>query len=143
VSRLAPTLPLNPKNADEVGLSLALWTYEMSPLQFAQLWRILLPAYTPAWYEVQRTEIINILTDPLNKIVSFGQDTFLTPHGWAVKTWTSRKFVDGRICGVNPSVWSMWRVVCLRLGNQTNEPMLGASSEVGSYLWSLVIQAIN
>jgi hypothetical protein len=24
VSRLAPTLPLNPKNADEVGLSLAL-----------------------------------------------------------------------------------------------------------------------
>jgi membrane carboxypeptidase/penicillin-binding protein PbpC len=139
LSRLAPNLPLNPKTADEVGLSLALWTYEMSPLQFTHLWRSLLPAYVPEWYVVQRRDLVEVLSNPVHKVVSFGQDNFLSPRGWAVKTWTSRKFVDGWICGTNEV--GGWYSACLWLGNQTNEPMLGASSEVGSYLWSLIMQA--
>lgn len=156
IQRLAPTLPLNPKTADEVGLSLGLWTYEMSPLQFTQLWRGLLPEHTPQGYESQRRDLVEVLSNPVNKLVSFGQDSFLNTRGWAVKTGTSRKFVDGWICGVKPSLERNkktspqpspsrrgGRTVCIWLGNQTNEPMLGASSEVGSYLWSLVVDAIE
>ncbi len=45
--RLVPDLPVNEKPASEVGLSLALGTYEMSPLQFAHLWRLFLPRQVP------------------------------------------------------------------------------------------------
>jgi membrane carboxypeptidase/penicillin-binding protein PbpC len=132
---------VQPKTADEVGLSLALWTFEMSPLQFTHLWRSLLPAHVPEGYELQRRDVVDVLSNPVHKIVSFGQDNFLSPRGWAVKTWTSRKFVDGWICGTKDQTGGL--SACLWLGNQTNESMLGASSEVGSYLWSLLVQAIQ
>lgn len=154
-SRVAPWFPLNPKTADDVGLSLALGTYELSPWQFVQLWRLFLPQWVPPGYEQQRKDIVDILSNPLNKMVSFGQDSFLATPGRAVKTWTSRKFVDGRICGGEPPLTPpfkkggespstpSWLLICIWLGNQTNEPMLGASSEVGSYLRKLVVEAVE
>lgn len=137
-NRLAPNTTLNPKSADEVGLSVALGTYEMSVWQFTQLWRLLLPAWWLPEYETARRDIVAILSDPNNKIVSFWQDTPLNTPWRAVKTWTSRKFVDGRICGVQTTAQS-WKTMCLRLGNVSQAPMLGPSSAVWSYLWSLLV----
>lgn len=136
----SPWSPINPKTASDVWLSLALGTYELSPRQFTQLWRILLPNYAPIGYEWERQAIVGILSDPTNKLVSFGQDNFLSPPGWAIKTGTSRNFVDGRICGVQVS---QKITACIRLGNYNNDSMLGASSEVWSYIRSLITQAIH
>lgn len=104
----------------------------MTPWQFAQLWRLLLPNQHPEGHEQQTPTIRAILSDPVQKTVSFGQDNFLSPRGRAVKTGTSRNFVDAWICGVNNTKKI---TACLRLGNIDNQSMLGASSEVGSYLW--------
>lgn len=140
LKRVSPGSPLNPKTANDVWLSLALGTYELSPWQFAQLWRVLLPNYAPTGYEWERKEIVSILSDPTNKLVSFGQDNFLSPQGRAVKTGTSRNFIDGRICWVQVSKKI---TACIRLGNYNNDSMLGASSEVWSYMRSLMTQAIQ
>lgn len=147
LSRLAPLLPVSEKTADEVGLSAWLGTYEMSPLQFTHLWRAFLPDSVPQGYEPQRRDLVEVMSNPANKLVSFWQDSFLNHRGRAVKTGTSRKFVDGWICGVQLSPILPWKgeslSVCLWLWNQTNEPMLWASSEVWSYLRSLLIEAIE
>lgn len=142
INRLAPNTPLNPKTAEEVGLSVALGTYEMSVWQFAQLRRLLLPTWWLPQYEIARRAIVAILSDPTNKLVSFWQDTPLNTPWWAVKTGTSRKFVDGWICGVQTAVQN-WKVICLWLGNVSQAPMLGPSSEVWSYLWSLIVDEIE
>lgn len=150
----APDEQLNTKTAEDVGLSLALGTYEISPRGFANLRRLFAANNTPIVYTTQAKEVLDILSDPTNKLVSFGQDNFLNQQGWAVKTGTSRKFVDGWICGVtlglssptpdpSPRGRGEERVACIWLGNYNNEPMLGPSSEVGSYLWSLVVKEIE
>jgi penicillin-binding protein 1C len=143
IKRVDPTGPLTSKTAEEVGLSLALWTYEISPFQFTQLWRILLPRMVPAGYEAERAQIVDVLRDPVYKIVSFGQDNFLNKGGRAVKTGTSRRFIDGWICGVNTPSSTKAQVMCLRVGNITNEPMLWASSEVASYLRGLLVDTVS
>lgn len=144
VRRLAPWTDENPKTAGEVWLSLALGTYELSPWQFTQLRRMLLPTVVPRDYLAQRADIVDVLSNPVNKVVSFWQDSFLATQWRAMKTGTSRKFVDGWICGVRTTVPAKGgATICIRLGNVTNAPMLGASSEVGSYLWSLVVQAVE
>lgn len=141
-NRLAPNTTPNPKTAEEVGLSVALGTYEMSVWQFVQLRRLLLPTWWLPQYETARRAIVAILTDPTNKLVSFWQDTPLNTPWWAVKTGTSRKFVDGWICGVQ-TVLGDWNVICLWLGNVSQSPMLGPSSEVWSYLWSLIVGEVK
>ncbi len=134
------TEELNPKTADEVWLSLALWTYETSPLAFTQLWRTFLPGHITWPYQRTQQEIVAILENPINKLVSFGQDSFLVHPGRAVKTGTSRKFIDARICGV---AVRQDRVACLRMGNYDNSPMLWPSGTVASYVWSLIVEAID
>jgi penicillin-binding protein 1C len=143
LQRADPAGPLTSKTADEVGLSLALWTYEISPWQFTQLRRILLPNMVPAGYESQRLQIVEILRNPVYKLVSFWQDNFLNRWGRAVKTGTSRRFIDGWICGVSDTRGAKAQVMCLRVGNITNEPMLWASSEVGSYLRGLLVDSLS
>ncbi len=139
LKRLAPGWPKNPKTAADLWLSLALGTYELSPRQFTQLWRMFLPTHSPWGYEWETHSIVEVLSDPSNKIVSFGQDNFLSPQGRAVKTGTSRNFVDGRICGTNREKKLN---ACIWLGNYNNESMLGASSEVWSYMRSLLANTL-
>lgn len=134
------TEELNPKTADEVGLSLALGTYETSPLAFTQLRRTLLPGHIDWPYQRAQQEVVAILENPINKLVSFGQDSFLVHPGRAVKTGTSRKFIDARICGV---AVRKDRVACLRMGNYDNSAMLWPSSTVASYVWSLLVEAME
>ena len=134
------TEELNPKTADEVWLSLALGTYETSPLAFTQLWRTFLPGHIAWPYQRAQKEVVAILENPINKLVSFGQDSFLVHPGRAVKTGTSRKFIDARICGV---ATRQDRVACLRMGNYDNSPMLWPSGTVASYICALIVEAME
>lgn len=129
----------NTKNADNVWLSLALGTYEISPYAFAQLWRLFLPWQMIPGYDTKTQEIVDILADPKNKVQSFWQDSFLLVPWRAVKTWTSRKFIDGWVCGVQQA---RWITLCLWLWNVDNKAMKWPSSEVGSYIWSVIAKEL-
>lgn len=129
----------NTKDANNVWLSLALGTYEISPYAFTQLWRIFLPGQMPAGYEKNTQLVADILADAKNKVVSFGQDNFLTLPWRAVKTGTSRKFIDGWVCGAHQE---KWLTLCLWMGNVNNEAMKGPSSEVWSYIWSVIAKEL-
>lgn len=135
IQYFAPDFELNDKSSSDVWLSLALGTYEISPYVFTQLRRMLLLSETPAEYLKQSQEIISVLSDPIYKVSSFGQDSFLNTRGWAVKTGTSRKFIDGWVCGANNA---KWLTLCIRMGNYNNEAMKWPSGEVGSYVWKLI-----
>jgi penicillin-binding protein 1C len=129
----------NTKDANNVWLSLALWTYEMSPYAFGQLWRMFLPWNMIAWYEKNTQAIVDILSDPKNKVASFWQDTFLNIPWRAVKTWTSRKFIDWRVCGAHQEKWI---TLCVWMWNINNQAMKWPSSEVGSYIWSVIAKGL-
>jgi hypothetical protein len=65
----------NNKNHEDLGLSIGLGTYEISPYAFTRLWTLFMSKNTQ--FAHQSTEIINILSNPNNKVASFGQDSFL------------------------------------------------------------------
>jgi hypothetical protein len=119
---------------EQLWLSVGLGTYEMSPLEFARLW----------WYWYSSSpitkEIKNILSDSLNRVISFGQDNLLNRSWWFVKTGTSRKFVDGWTCG-----WKLDRelIVCVRVGNHDVSSMDSSSVDTAGYLRYLTTQLID
>lgn len=74
-SDYAPRLTHSSQSVHELGLSLALGTYEMSPLMMAQLWRMF--GSGSHAHASQARQVRSILADHQHKIVSFGQDSFL------------------------------------------------------------------
>jgi penicillin-binding protein 1C len=134
-----PQIPLNQETTDNLWLSLALGSYEMSPLVLTQLRRFFTPTNQTS-YQSQANEVRTILGDYKHKITSFGQDGLLDTPWRSLKTGTSRHFIDGWICGIHQMSFD---IVCIRLGNYDNSPMKGASSEVGSYIWSQVVGQWN
>jgi penicillin-binding protein 1C len=130
-----PQVPLNTDTIDNLWLSLALGSYEMSPLVLTQLRRFFTPDNQTA-YQSPANEIRAILGDYNHKITSFGQDGLLDTPWRSLKTGTSRHFIDGWICGIHNQSFD---IVCIWLGNYDNSPMKGASSEVGSYMWSQIV----
>ncbi len=125
----------NQKDAENVGLSLALGTYEISPYAFTQLWRFFLAWKTPGQYWENAKEVVGILSNPNNRAAAFGQDSYLNLPWRAVKTGTSRKFIDARVCGANNTKWI---TLCLWMGNINNQAMKWPSSEIGSYIWNII-----
>jgi len=135
-------------NAEKLGLSAALGTYEMSPLEFVNLRRLFLRS--EVWgqkrdfsseelWEVWRdkiNEILEILGQNKNRVISFGLDNNLNVPWWSVKTWTSRHFVDGRTCWVNKEKQI---VLCVWAGNLDQTPMTKPWSESAGFLWNLVV----
>lgn len=127
----------NNQHATNLGLSLGLGTYEISPYAFTRLWTLFLQHNSSFIY--QQSEILSILTNPNYKIASFGQDSFLYTPWRAVKTGTSRKFIDGRVCGIHSKKQLS---MCIWLWNYNNDAMKGASSEVWGYLWQIISQSL-
>jgi membrane carboxypeptidase/penicillin-binding protein PbpC len=80
-------------DANRLGLSVALGTYETSPLEFTRLWTHWLKDKN-----ISTNQIIQILSNHQNRLISFGIDNYLNRTGWFVKTGTSRKFIDGWTC---------------------------------------------
>jgi penicillin-binding protein 1C len=119
-------------SAEELGLSVGLGTYAMSPLEFARLWWYRYrPLGSGGSLDVQNA-VKAILADPLYRVLSFGQDSLLNRSGWFVKTGTSRKFVDGWACGGRED---RERVVCVRVGNHDVSSMRASSLDSAAYLW--------
>lgn len=135
----APGLDKNDKLSDNVWLSVALGTYELSPYVFTQLRRMFLQSQAPSDYILQTKQVVDILSNPNNKVESFGQDNFLNSPGRAIKTGTSRKFIDGWVCGANNA---KGLTMCVWMGNYNNEAMKGASSEVGSYVRKVIAEGL-
>lgn len=138
-------------SADRQGLSLALGTYEMSSIEFAKLWKVWflwdtqMPAPKDAYtfldtYHIQIDDIANILQNSQNRLISFGQENYLNAPGWIVKTWTSRHFVDGWVCGANVQ---KDRIICVRMGNYDAKPLRAGSVTTAGYLWRLVVDTLE
>lgn len=127
-------------NAKNLGLSVALGTYELSPLEFAQLWRIFLRNdLLPKEYEKTKESILSILSKNQHRLLSFGTDNYLDQPWWSVKSGTSRHFVDGRTCGVNAEKQT---IACVRAGNYDASPMKESWSLTAGYLWNAVVRML-
>lgn len=128
-------------NAQNLWLSVALGTYELSPLEFAQLWRIFLAnELLPKEYSSTIDEIYTILSKNQHRTLSFWLDNYLDIPWRAVKSGTSRHFVDGRTCGTHREKQS---IVCVRAGNYDSTPMKESWSLTAGYLWNAVVEMMN
>ena len=85
-------------------------------------------------------EIVDILADNKNRLLSFGLDNNLDVHWWSGKTWTSRHFVDGRTCGIN---LSKKIVLCVWAGNYDQRPMKGSWIQTAGFLRNLIANKIK
>jgi len=124
-------------NTEKLGLSAALWTYEMSVFEFTNLYRVFLNEHKfqdLAWWI---NEILKILSQNKNRLLSFGLENNLDIRWWSVKTWTSRNFVDGWTCGVNKEKQV---VVCVWVWNLNSQSALVPGSEWAWFIWNLVVK---
>lgn len=128
-------------NSEELGLSAALWTYEISPLEFARFWTMFfdqdLEFSRIYWKSIN--QVFEILKDNNNRLLSFDQDNYLDISWWAVKTWTSRHFVDGWACWVNRD---LEKIVCVWAGNYNWARMTWSWIQTAWYLWHLLVNEI-
>lgn len=135
-------------SADRQGLSLALWTYEMSPYVFAKLRKVRFVKENTGndanrfitTYNTQIQDLSQVLQDPQNRLISFGQENYLNVPGWIVKTGTSRHFVDGRVCGAHQQ---KNRIVCVWMWNYDAKPLAASSVTTAGYLRRLVVDAVH
>lgn len=135
---------------NDLWLSMALWTYTFSPLEFTNLWRVFLDkkenymSMITQSYQDQNidkiSEIYQILSDNSNRYISFGVDNRLNLQWRAVKSGTSRNFVDWRTCGTNKKID---RVVCIWVWNHDNRSASASSSQTASLLRNLVAKWIQ
>ena len=58
-------------NAQHLGLSAALGTYELSPLEFAQFWRVFLAGAERLVASKVIDEVFGILSENRHRVVSF------------------------------------------------------------------------
>lgn len=128
-------------SAEQLGLSVALGTYEMSPLHFAELWRFF---FDEQWekleeYTQSRDEIYEILKKNQHRILSFGLENYLDQSWWAAKSGTSRHFVDGWTCGIHRE---KELITCVRAGNYDGSPMKKSWIQTAGYLRSLVVSIL-
>ena len=151
--------------ADKLGLSAALGTYAMTPVEFTNLWRTFLLNWKLIidnwkweiknnknnelsvidnkiiWDYVKKINILyKILSQNKNRLISFGLENNLDVPWWAVKTWTSRHFVDGWTCGVNKNKQI---VLCVWAGNYNELGMTKPGSESAGFLWNLIASKIK
>lgn len=145
----------NRQIANDLWLSMALGTYNFTPIEFANLRRLFLINDSESVNSnninnlenknilssgVLVNNIYDILSDNSNRIISFGVDNRLNIPGWMSKSGTSRHFVDGWTCGANSSID---RVLCIWVGNFDNRPASVSSSQTASLLRNLVAKSIT
>ena len=101
-------------NAHNLGLSVGLGTYELSPLEFASLWKVFLTSWALAdEYQSTIAEVADILSKNQYRTISFWVDNYLNMPGWSVKSGTSRHFIDGRTCWVHTAKKKIRKLWCL------------------------------
>ena len=122
----------------KLWLSLALWTYEMSPLSFAQLRHIFALKTNPSQTKLKQ-DILTALSTAYLKVRWYGQDNYISPPGRATKTGTSRHFVDGRTCGMR---LDDHLILCVRMGNHDAKRMEASGSTTAWFLRRLVVDVL-
>jgi len=80
------------------------------------------------------------LSDYKNRLISFWIDNVLDVPGWAVKTWTSRHFVDGRTCSASREKQI---VLCVWTGNYNWAGMKGSGAQTAGVLWNLIVEKLR
>lgn len=130
---------------ENLWLSVALWTYELNTREFANLWRIFLDTNLQLqfWWKkfVKATnEIVNILSQNKNRLISFWLENNLNKVWRAVKTWTSRNFTDWRTCWANKQKWI---IVCVWAWNHNWLSMKTSWVNTAWWLRSLVVDWIK
>lgn len=111
----------------QYGLALALWVKEISPLDFTKMRTIFSYDYSDSLlaknflstYKSARDQIKSILSINSNRLLSFPQFNRFDLPDTFVKSWTSRNFVDGRVCWWNKS----WKTLCIRVWNYSAKSM--------------------
>lgn len=127
------------QNPAHYGLSLALGSIEVSPLDLARVYQILNPSYQWFFSNQHFLESIRaILSDNHARLLSFPlENRFDIPHT-RVKSGTSRNFVDGRACG---GVWDY--TVCIRVWNYNAKPMKDSGYNTAGVLRHHVITLLR
>ncbi len=143
-------------NADQLWLSAALGTYELSPYQAIRIRRLIYPHAIPTTttnenlqrfssLQSRREEITNVLADGSYRIHGFAHPERFTFPWRAIKTWTSRHYVDGRMCGVKLTTttykarsYAPWLTMCVWMWNYEWAPMDAAWADSAGILWGLV-----
>lgn len=148
-------------NATQLWLSVALGTYELSPYQSIRLWRLIYPDSLPqttsssdiewfSWLRSLRQEITNVLADGSFRIHGFVHPERFTFPGRAIKTGTSRHYVDGWMCWVKLSsmIYKSWTyapgiTMCVRMWNYEWTPMKAAWADSAGIIWWLVEELLD
>lgn len=159
-------------NPERLGLSVALGTYELSPYEVIRVWRLLSPSNETLWWNsqdherfktfiAQRQAITKVLSDSSYRIHGFRNPRALDHPGRAIKTGTSRHFVDGWMCGVKvpssklkaerkiSSSYSSFlseegpASLCVWMGNYEGESMKVSGADSAGVLWGLVEEVLS
>ncbi len=148
-------------NAEQLWLSVALWTYELSPYQAIGIWRLIFPqaVVTPSTTENNqrfsslsslRSEVTNVLADGSYRIHGFVHPERFTFPWRAIKTGTSRHYVDGWMCGVKLSstiyesrTYAPGLTMCVWMWNYQWDPMDAAWADSAGILWWLVEEILQ
>lgn len=129
-------------------LSIALWTKELTPIDFAKLWTIFLMKDTQFndnnkqqffqkyWSSMEK--IKEILSQNQNRLISFPQYNWFDLPSTFVKSWTSRNFIDWWVCG-----WKNDKIVCVWVGNYNAKPMKDSWYNTAWVIWNNVMKIVE
>lgn len=122
------------------GLSLALGSKEISPLDFTRM-RTIFHSYKDIHAFDEYTSYIEEIRDSLsqdsNRSLSFGANSWLTIPATFIKTWTSRSFVDWWACG-----GFLQYSLCVWTWNYDGQPMLDSWVNTSGLLFNKIARMI-
>jgi len=114
-----------------------LWVKEISPLDFARMRSVFSSCQSPPSkgefrrvsfckkYKKSFEKVKTILSQNHFRLLSFPQyNRFDVPNTYG-KSWTSRHFTDGRICG-----WKNTKTICIWAWNYSTDPMRASGHDV-------------
>lgn len=131
-------------------LSLALWTKELTPLDFARMRKIFIfdqknrsnmtdkekIFYWKYWDDLRH--IRNILSNNNYRLISFEQNNWLDIAWTFSKTWTSRHFIDWWTCW-----WVLDKIICVWTGNYDNRPITASWVDSAWVVWNRVVKLLK
>ncbi len=133
-------------------LSLALWTKEISPLDFSKMWtifqldkkkyltqkeRLFLEKY---WKSINKVR--DILSHNENRLLSFDIDNWLNVFWFFWKSWTSRRFVDWWVCWWNLNYDTKNYIICVWAWNYDWSPAKVSWVNSAGMVWNLITEKI-
>lgn len=132
---------------NDYGLSLALWSKEISVLDFAKMYTIFLGERLRVKgksnleqqfynkYATQLSQVRQILSENQNRLISFPLYNWFDVPWTFVKSGTSRSFVDGWVCW-----WKNDKIVCVWAWNYDSKPSKDWWYNTAWVIWNNIIK---